>query len=106
MADVFTAAIEDIRDALIAGVDEDIAVADAATDHGVVPHALRNRAIKALGDLSLVASAAADKAGKLRDEQARTEAARAEAKAKAAANDRALGIAMLEWLTANPNAFR
>jgi hypothetical protein len=49
--DPFVSALEDLAHALAAGENPDQAVADIAEEHGLAPHALRNRAVRAFGPL-------------------------------------------------------
>ena len=49
--DPFLAALEDLSQALSAGEDPEKAIAEVAEEHGLAPHALRNRAVRAFGPL-------------------------------------------------------
>jgi len=49
--DPFVPAIEELAEALLADEEPDQALADIAEEHGLVPAALRNRAVRALGPL-------------------------------------------------------
>jgi hypothetical protein len=49
--DPFVSALEELAQALTSGEDPEQALAEIAEDHGLAPHALRNRAIRALGPL-------------------------------------------------------
>ena len=49
--DPFLAALEDLSQMLAAGEDPDGAVTEVAEEHGLAPHALRNRAVRAFGPL-------------------------------------------------------
>jgi transposase-like protein len=47
--DPFLPALEDLAQALSAGEDPEKAIAEIAEEHGLAPHALRNRAVRAFG---------------------------------------------------------
>jgi hypothetical protein len=52
MADKFTEALEELKDALTNGEELEAALATVAADHDLRPEALRNRATLAWGDLA------------------------------------------------------
>ncbi len=49
--DPFLSALENLSQALSAGEDPEQAIADVAEEHGLAPHAMRNRAVRAFGPL-------------------------------------------------------
>ena len=49
--DPFLPALEDLSQALSAGEDPEKAIAEVAEEHGLAPHAVRNRAVRAFGPL-------------------------------------------------------
>jgi transposase-like protein len=52
---MFAAALDDLQEALRDGEDIEKAIAEIAEDHGIPPHALRNRAVRAFGPLETYA---------------------------------------------------
>jgi hypothetical protein len=49
--DPFTAALEELADALLAGEDAERILNEIAEEHDIAAHALRNRAVRAFGPL-------------------------------------------------------